>query len=33
MDDWIIVGNKGENGAIDEMCEIVREAIENEVKI
>lgn len=33
MDDWIVVSNKGENGAIEEMCEVVREAIEEEQKI
>ena len=33
MDDWIVVANKAENGVIDELCTVVREAIEDEIKI
>jgi hypothetical protein len=33
LDDWIIVSNKTENEAVDEMCGIIKQAIEEEKKI
>lgn len=33
MDDWISVAQKTEMDTIDEMCAIIKEAIENETKI
>ena len=33
LDDWIHVGCKAENDSIDEMCIIIKNAIEDETKI
>lgn len=33
LDDWIAVANKAENDAIDEVCTVIKEAIESEHKI
>lgn len=29
LDDWIAVSNKAENDAIEEVCEVIKEAIED----
>lgn len=33
LDDWIAVANKTENDAVDEMCGVMKTAIEEETKI
>jgi len=33
LDDWIAVSSKAENDAIDEVCDVVKEAIEDQGKI
>lgn len=33
LDDWILVSNKTENDAINEMCIVIKRAIEEEKKI
>lgn len=33
LDDWISVSSKAENDAIDEVCDVVKEAIEDQGKI
>jgi len=33
LDDWIYVAQKTEMDAIEEMCEVIKKAIEEEVKI
>lgn len=33
LDDWIAVGNKAENDAMDEVCHVIKDAIESEQKI
>lgn len=33
LDDWIQVSNKTENDAVEEMCGIIKQAIEEEAKI
>ena len=33
LDDWIAVPSKAENDAIDEVCDVIKEAIEDQGKI
>lgn len=33
LDDWILVSNKTENDAVNEMCTVIKRAIEEEKKI
>jgi len=33
LDDWINVGSKAENDAIEEVCDVVKYAIEDQTKI
>ncbi len=33
LDDWIAVANKTENDAVDEMCGVIKQAIEEETKV
>ena len=33
LDDWIVVSSKAENDAIDEVCDVIKEAIEDQGKI
>lgn len=33
LEDWIHVANKAENDAVDEMCIVIKAAIEEETKI
>ena len=33
LDDWINVGSKAENDAIEEVCDVVKDAIEGQTKI
>ena len=32
LDDWIAVSSKAENDAIDEVCDVIKEAIEDQGK-
>ncbi len=33
LEDWILVSNKTENDAVDEMCTVIKRSIEEETKI
>ena len=33
LDDWIQVSSKAENDAIDDVCDVVKQAIEDQVKV
>jgi hypothetical protein len=33
LDDWIAVANKAENDGMDEVCDVIKDAIESEQKI
>ena len=33
LEDWILVGQKTENDAVDEMCGVIKTAIEEEKKV
>jgi hypothetical protein len=33
LEDWIHVSNKAENDAVEEMCIVIKRAIEEETKI
>lgn len=33
LEDWVLVSSKTENDAVDEMCAIIKRAIEDETKI
>jgi len=33
LDDWIQVSSKAENDSIDEVCDVIKEAIESQTKI
>lgn len=33
MEDWIQVSSKAENDAIEEVCDVVKQAIEDQIKV